>query len=320
MHNPHGSAQVSVILSLYNGETFLAATLDSALTQTYHDFELIVVDDGSTDHSGEVLARYRDPRLRILRQENTGPAGALQTGLRAATGKYVSFLDQDDLWETAYLAAHAGFLDQHPDIEATFSWFRMIDEQGRENGLHSHRYRGSIGFSALLADFVIGANSNLVFRRAAIDRAGGIDASLRYVFNVDLCLRVALLSPHPNIAAISRDLMSYRQHGTQLSRSHSQMRNEWLHMFEKIRSLSPGEMAAVEPFALANLNRYVARLLYQDGLYGDALRMLAAGFRKARLRFLADRRSWLIGCASVCGLLLPGDIHQWLERAFGYRR
>jgi len=320
MHSSRSPAWVSIIVPLYNGEKFLVFTLDSAFAQTFADFELIVVDDGSTDHSNEVLDRYCDPRLRIVRQENKGAAGALVTGLGVATGKYIAFLDQDDLWEPDSLAAHIDFLERNPEIEVTFSWFRIINAQGRDTGLFSHRYRGTIGFSALLADFMIGANSNLVCRRTAIDKAGSFDVSFRFIFNVDLCLRIALISPQDNIAAIPRDLMRYRRHGRQLSRQQEGIREEWFRMLDKLGRIAPREVAAVRSAALANLDRYTARVLYEEARYEEALRMLAASFRRVPRQFLADPRNWLTGAASLSGLLLPDRLHRKLERIAGYYR
>ena len=316
----HSRVRVSIIVPLYNGERFLAVTLDAALAQTFADFELIVVDDGSTDHSHEVLKRYGDPRLRIVRQENSGAAGALMMGVGVATGEYIAFLDQDDVWEPDSVAAHVDFLDRNPAIEATFSWFRIINAQGCDTGLRSHRYCGTIGFSALLADFVIGGNSNLVCRRTAIDQVDGFDTSFRLIFNVDLCLRIALLSSQDNIAAIPRDLMRYRRHGQQLSRQHEDLREEWFRMLDKIGRIAPREMAAVRSVALANLYRYTARVLYEDARYEEALRMLAASLRRVPHRFLADPRNWVTSAASLSGFLLPDRLHRRLEKVAGYHR
>ncbi len=85
---------------------YLADTLDSALSRTHRDFELIVVDDGSTDGSRAVLERYTDPRVRVIGQSNQGAAAALKAGLRAAQGAYIAPLDSDDLWEPDSLATH----------------------------------------------------------------------------------------------------------------------------------------------------------------------------------------------------------------------
>lgn len=97
---------VSILICLYNAERFLASTLNSALSQSHRDFELIVIDDGSTDGSRAVLDTYTDPRVRVISQSNQGAAAALKAGLQAAQGVYIAPLDSDDLWEPESLATH----------------------------------------------------------------------------------------------------------------------------------------------------------------------------------------------------------------------
>jgi hypothetical protein len=173
----------------------------------------------------------------------------------------------------------------------------------------------------LLTDFVIGAHSNVVVRRSATDRAGGIDPSMHMVFNVDLCLRVALLARNrENIAAIPRVLMSYRRHPGQLSRLHEAAYQEWGRMLEKLRPAAPDDFAVVEKLARANLDRYLARVLYEDSRFGEALQRLARGFRRVPGAFLRDPRNWLTAAACLSGLLLPARLHRWLEQMGGYHR
>jgi glycosyltransferase involved in cell wall biosynthesis len=311
--------EISILLCLYNGERYLASTIDSALAQSYPGFELIVVDDGSTDQSRLVLEGYRDPRLRVVRQENQGTAGALNTGLKIATGRYIAFLDQDDLWEKDHLAAHIQLLEHRPQIDLSFSWFRVIDEAARDIGVCSHRYRGTIDFRGLLTDFVIGGTSNIVVRRAAIDRAGGVDTAFPRVYDLDLCLRIALLSPH-NIEAIPRDLTCYRRHPGQISRALLPLQREWQQVLEKLRDLMPREVTEVEHLARSNVSRYFARLAYEDARYRTGLGLLRDGFRLAPAPFLADSRNWVTAAACLSGLLLPQQLHRGLERLAGVRR
>ncbi len=310
---------VSILICLYNAERYLSDTLDSALCQTHRNFELIVVDDGSTDGSQAALDRYTDPRLRVIRQPNRGAAAALGTGLQAARGVYIAPLDSDDLWEPDSLAAHVEVLEDRPDIALTFSWFRVIDDAGREIGLSSNHYRGTIGFLDLLKDFVIGATSNTVMRRIAIDQAGGVDPQIRRLYDLDLCLRIALLGPR-NIAAIPRDLMRYRRHSGQLSREMEALKLEWAQVLEKLRGLAPLAVAGVEKRACSNMNRYFARLAFEGAEYRKGLEFLSDGFQQAPATFVADRRNWLTGAACLSGLLTPAGLHRRLERLGGLRR
>ena len=312
--------RASVLLCLYNGEKFLAPTIESVMKQTFSDFELLVIDDGSTDGSLEVVRRFQhDPRLRLICQKNQGTAGAMKTGFEAACGDYIAFLDQDDLWEEDYLDSHIELLSARPEIALSFSWFAIINEAGRDTGLESSRFRDTIDFQGLLIDFVIGGTSNIVARRAAIEQAGGSDPAFRRLYNVDLCLRIALLGSR-NIAAIPRNLMRYRRHSGQMSLDIDGLAAEWDRLIDNFEHLRPELVAPIRRRAYSNQLRYLARVAYESELYPLALRLLARGFSKAPGTFVGDRRNWLTLTASVSGLLLPRRLHAALERQAGFRR
>ena len=152
------------------------------------------------------------------------------------------------------------------NAQLSFSWFRVIDEHGADMGLRSVRYRGPAGFAELLEDFVIGGTSNIVVRSEAIARAGGVDTMFPRVYDLDLCLRVALLGSG-TIEAIPRDLMSYRRHSTQITRNPDEVRKEWNGVLEKMRRLAPSEVTKVEHLARCNISRYCARLAYEGTQY-----------------------------------------------------
>jgi glycosyltransferase involved in cell wall biosynthesis len=310
---------VSVLLCIHNGERFLAATLDSLFAQSYSDFELVAVDDGSTVRSTQLVENYRDSRLRFIRQQRQGAAGALDTALHAARGEYVALLDQDDLWKKDKLAIHLETHRRYPEIDVTFSWFRVIDDAGREIGLHSNRYRGTIDFRGLLADFVIGASSNVVIRRSAIERAGGIDRALSRLYDLDLCLRVALLAPH-NVLAISQDLMLYRRHDVQISRDLTALEREWEQALRKFEALVPEKFRQVAGQARSNMDRYFACLAYEECSYVRSLKFLEKGWRQSPGHFLAEPRNWLTLAACASALLFPSPIHRRLEHLAGLNR
>ncbi len=111
--------QVSVVIPLYNKAAQVTRTLDSVLNQTYEDWEAIVIDDGSLDHGPELVARCRDSRVRMIRQENQGPGAARNRGLAESTGAYVAFLDADDEWLPEFLAESIAALTDHPDCDVT---------------------------------------------------------------------------------------------------------------------------------------------------------------------------------------------------------
>jgi glycosyltransferase involved in cell wall biosynthesis len=310
---------VSILLCVYNGRDYLAETLASVLSQTFRDFELLFIDDGSTDDSASIAEQFEDSRIRILRQPNRGAAVALRTGLQSASGTFIAFIDQDDFWEKDKLAIHVDRMQRDPPVDLTFSWFRYVGPTGHDLGLRSVRRRGTIDFPSLLEDFSIGATSNVVLRRDAVDRAGGIDMRFPRMYDVDLFLRIALQRPH-NIEAIPIDLMRYRRHGAQMSRDIGALEQEWEQVIGRMVQLAPLQAAPVVGRARQNIHRYFARLAYEQRYYSQALRSVAKGFSSAPAAFLVDPRNWITAAACLSAVLLPEAVLIRLERLAGLQR
>lgn len=124
---------VSIITPLYNGEHFIAKTIDSVLAQTYPHWEMIIINDGSTDHSVEIVQAYvnKDSRIKLYTQQNAGSAAARNNGIKQATGRYIAMLDSDDLWDIDYLQSQIDFM-QSKDASVICAAYRYINEHGQE--------------------------------------------------------------------------------------------------------------------------------------------------------------------------------------------
>lgn len=131
----------SIITPVFNAGVYLVRTVESALRQSYSDFELILVDDDSTDDAIEGVLRLRDPRIRVLRQANQGAPSACNSGLKASRGAYIAFLDQDDLWSAELLARHLETFCRHPEVDLTFTWMARIGEDDQRLRLPVRRWR-----------------------------------------------------------------------------------------------------------------------------------------------------------------------------------
>ena len=127
--------RVSVVIPLYQTEVYIASALRSVLAQTFRDFEVLVVDDGSRDRGPDIARGTGDARVRVVVQENRGLAGARNTGIREARGAIVALLDADDLWEPEKLARHVAHLDADVSLDISFSASRLIDDDGNDLGL-----------------------------------------------------------------------------------------------------------------------------------------------------------------------------------------
>ena len=206
--------KVSVIIPAYNSAQFIAETIRSVLAQTYDNFEIVVVDDGSTDLTLEVLSGFGE-QIKLLTKANGGPASARNLAIRNSSGAYIAFLDGDDLWMPEKLAEQVAFLEAHPEVGMTYSEALMFAEVGGEKQI-----RGQIGFTGetsfchlLLGDHI--PNSTVMMRRECLDKIGWLNESrdLIAVEDYEYWLRLAKSF---SIKAIAKPLAYYRVHANNL--------------------------------------------------------------------------------------------------------
>ncbi len=126
----------SVIIPLYNKENCIAATIRSVLNQTFRDFEIIVVDDSSTDQSAFLVKQFNDPRIHLIHQKNQGVSAARNTGIRAATQKWIAFLDADDLWEKNHLEEYTKVINENPQLNWIISGFTIVAGPKKEKQVY----------------------------------------------------------------------------------------------------------------------------------------------------------------------------------------
>ena len=188
--------RVSVIIPVYNSQATLAAAVESILAQTYRDFELIAVDDGSTDASREILSRYSD-RITILARANAGPAVARNAGVRVATGDLLAFLDSDDLWKPELLAVMVPELDAHRECAMAWCDLELIDSLGRPLGSSLAGKGGDPTLQDLLTKLWPIMPSGAVIPRWAFEAAGGYPESMRKPSFEDLYLFLRLREHGP---------------------------------------------------------------------------------------------------------------------------
>jgi glycosyltransferase involved in cell wall biosynthesis len=198
---------VSIIIPAYNYGHLIGQTLDSLHAQTYADWECVVVDDGSTDDTAEVVAGYaeRDARFRYVRQENGRQAAARNTGLRSCAGEYIQFLDADDMIEDEKLARQVEYLESRPDVDIVYSGVRYFSDEDRGERTLSRRYsvwddgeswmpevsgRGNEVLFKLLRNNIMVVNSPLV-RRRVVESVGDFDVALPPVEDWDYWMRCA---------------------------------------------------------------------------------------------------------------------------------
>lgn len=287
---------VSAITATYNMGRFVTQTLDSILAQTHGAIEAIVVDDGSTDDTARLLARYAaDPRVRLVRQANAGQAAAKNRGLLEAHGAFIGFCDADDLWYPGKLKAQLPcFAD--PRVGVVYSDFRFIDVDGRP--MPTYRpptYSGHIT-GRLLADNFVHFPTVLV-RRDAIDAVGGFDESLTMSIDYDLWLRISLQWDFFYLPEI---LVDYRIWEGQMSHRTSERLDNALRLMRRFLAEHPNSVTAAE-------RRYAWAHTYVSIACWHALqrRPLAAAvdFLRAARQRPWDARLWRSLARAVLGRL-----------------
>jgi glycosyltransferase involved in cell wall biosynthesis len=216
--SPQDTHLVSVVIPCYNQAHFLGDAIESVLHQTHKDTEIIVVDDGSTDNTSEVAARYA--QVRCIRQKNLGLPGARNTGLRESTGKFLVFLDSDDRLLPHALAAGLESLKAHPECAFVYGSYQLISADGSPIKTLQRPCIEQDHYLALLQDNYITVPASVMYRREVFDAVGNFNPSLRASEDYDLYLRIT--REHP-IYCHGQMVAEYRQHGANMSANSEKM-------------------------------------------------------------------------------------------------
>jgi glycosyltransferase involved in cell wall biosynthesis len=271
---------VSLVIATYNHARFLGEALDSAVAQTLEGVEVVVVDDGSTDDTEAVLARYGG-RLRVIRQPNRGLAAARNTGLAAARGTYVSFLDADDVLMPTKLAEQAAILDRAPTVGWTYCDVLIETTATGAEMRASERFGYGVRvlegwlFPELIHGNFIPAIAPLV-RRTVLDAAGGFDERLTALEDWDLWLRLSLIAEVRYSPAV---LVRYRVHPGGMSEDRSRMDRNRFRVLDKLCRARP---AAVEGLGaagrriIADTHNWLGKEAYARGDWAEARRRFTA--------------------------------------------
>ena len=203
--------RVSVVIPCFNHARFLSAAIDSVLAQNWPDLDVIVVDDGSSDGSGDVAARY--DQVWVVRQSNMGLSHARNAGLRAALGDVVMFLDADDRLVPGALRHAVDALHRRPDAAMVFGACRLIDEHGKPLPTTIHRVDSHF-YEQLLRRNYIWMPAMAAFRRSVFATVGEFDPLVDESADYDMYLRVARAFPIVRSDAVFAE---YRQHGANMS-------------------------------------------------------------------------------------------------------
>jgi glycosyltransferase involved in cell wall biosynthesis len=248
-------ALISVIIPVYNAEKTIQVTLESVLQQTFPDFELIIINDGSTDKTDSILRQYTDPRLSIYTNSRQGAAVSRNQGFQHSSGEYIAFLDGDDLWTVDKLEAQLKALKEHPEATVAYSWTDYIDEAG--NKLYSGSYLAVNGeiYSKLLVRNFLENGSNPMIKRQAFIEVGGFDESLEGGQDWDLYLRLAAKY---KFIAVPQVQIYYRVSIGSISSNLSRQEQQVLQVMERNFAEATADIQALKNYSLTHLYKYLA--------------------------------------------------------------
>lgn len=245
---------ISVVIPVYNGEKTIQETIDSVLSQSFEDFELIVINDGSTDKSLEIISNIKDERIKVFTYPNAGLAASRNRGISLATGEYISFIDADDLWTPGKLKSQLKALEENLEAAVAYSWTDCIDESGKFLGKGSYlSFSGDVRANLLLTNF-IDSGSNVLIRTEAFKKVGYFDESRKSCEDWDMWLRLA---SEYSFVAISKPQVLYRISSTSMSVNFSRMEAESMKVIEKACERNPTYFSPLKRLSKGNIYKYL---------------------------------------------------------------
>lgn len=254
--------KVTVVIPAYNSMAYLPETLDSVLKQTFTDFEVLIIDDGSTDHTAAWASEIKDPRVKLISQLNKGVSAARNTGISHAQGEYIAFLDADDTWHPTKLERQVQRFEAEPEVGLVYTWTLWVDQQGNSIGSVSASHVEGFVWEKLLLGDVVGNGSSAAIRRSCFDKVGLFDTELSGTADCDMWARV---SAHYPLAVVKEILVYYRQHPSGMSRDYEKMaQNSRLEIDKKFAHV-PFEMLYLRPRAYGHALLWLAWKIMFDG-------------------------------------------------------
>lgn len=273
---------ISVIIAAYNAEKFIKETIDSVLEQTFQNFEIIVVDDGSTDGTADVVKAFNDVRIKYIYQENASQAMARNKGISISSGEFLAFLDADDVWTSDKLEKQIKIFE-NKQVGLVYTAFSLINENGNKIPSKNVRfYRGKVSEKLCLSNFV--TNSSVMVRKSVLaDNNLLFRADRKGTEDWDLWLRLSIVT---EFEFVEEPLLKYRQYSSSVSkngelmfRSHMTTINEFRDFVNEKKPENKDILMKLSFKAEAIYEFCYAFWLYKNKRAKEALYMLFSAFR-----------------------------------------
>jgi len=285
--------RVSVVIPTYNRSALLEVALQSVLAQDYADLEIIVVDDGCTDDTAQVVAKYGS-RVKYVKQENSGLPGARNTGIRTATGEYLCFLDDDDFYLPGKVRKQACYLDAHPELDIVACQHVLTDESGQFTEWSGTIPEGEVFHRFLLEGCFVTSGGPLV-RRSVYERVGLFDEQSKGSEDWDMWLRIS--GAGYRFGCVQEPLYAYRQYSVKRGNMSSRgtgVESGQVTLLTKIfahREIGP-QIAHLRNQAFAMMRARLSSIYYVAGDWDNASRNLGEAVRLYPSAF-ASTPQWL---------------------------
>jgi glycosyltransferase involved in cell wall biosynthesis len=250
------SPLISIVIPAYNAERTILETIASVQEQTFSDFEIILINDGSTDRTLELLQTVQDDRLKIFSYENGGLPIARNRGISHSAGEFIAFIDADDLWTPDKLELQLAALQQHPEAGVAYSWtYFKFDKEEYSYADNSTFFEGNVYADLLIRNFLHNG-SNPLIRKEAIESVGLFDPTLKSCEDWDYYLRLAaiwsfVLVPKPQII--------YRQSSSSMTSKIDVMEKYLLIVINRAFLTAPLELQSLKKKSLSWVYKYAAQ-------------------------------------------------------------
>ena len=295
---------VSVVIPTYNAERTFQETIYSVQNQTFSNIEIIIINDGSTDRTLDIIQNIKDARVKVFSYKNGGLPTARNRGIAQATGEFISFIDADDLWTTDKLERQLAALETHPEAAVAYSWTQTIDDQGHWlHQYHSVFFEGDV-YAEILVNNFVSNGSNVLVRKEAILSVGEFDSTLKSCEDWDFYIRLAAKY---HFVVVPDWQILYRQSSTAMSSNVEVMKTAALAVILKAYKSAPPEYQHLKSRSLSWIYEYCTQqyLRCSDELksvqvatqaFWKAVRLrpqvLLEGYGQSLIRWLIKR--WLL--------------------------
>jgi glycosyltransferase involved in cell wall biosynthesis len=306
--------QLSVVIPAYNISAYIGDAISSALSQTISDIEVIVVDDGSTDSTPDVIASFDDPRLRVVRKRNGGLSSARNAGIQNATAECIGFLDGDDRWHPEKARRQLAVMRERPDVGLTFCYSRYIDESGHPVGSILLTGPSEPTLHQVVVRNVLGNGSTPIIRADCFRLAGLFDESLSSCEDWEMIVRILRDTPYRALL-IPEVLTDYRVNYQSLSFNTETFIRNVEAAVKIIEQKSPNVPASCIRRGLAMSHRIAGSKAAKDGRNLVALKLIRKSLTIYPASLVTDPRL----VATLAAMIAPKSLTLLAHRCLAWK-